>query len=948
MASQTKYLSLAYVAALAVLLCFCKASSLTETEALLKWKETLVNQSIVQSWVIPASNSSNSTTPSPCRWSGIVCNDAGSVTEINLANTGLAGTLHDLDFSSFPNLLRFDVKINYLFDTIPTNIGLLSKLLFLDLSTNSFNGTLPLSFANLTQVYELDVSRNNMTGGIDPRLFPDDKNQPMTGLLGLKNFLLQDNMLSGRIPEEIGNCKLLTLLALDGNFLSGPIPSSLGNLSDLAVLAVASNQLSGEIPANIGTLSKLTDLHLFINKLSGVVPEGLGNLSSLTVLHLSENNFTGQLPPQVCKGGKLINFTASFNHFSGPIPTSLKSCSSLYRVRLESNELTGDLEQDFGIYPNLTYIDLSYNRLQGEVSPKWGKCQKLTLLGLAGNSIVGKIPAEIGSLSQLVVLDLSSNQLSGEIPAQIGNLTELSTLSLNGNDISGPIPEEIGALLNLDSLDLSMNRLSGPIPKQIGELRDLRSLSLSQNNLNGTIPFQIGNLVGLQDLLDLSYNSLTGEIPAQLEKLTSLQSMNLSHNNLSGEIPASLSSMLSLVAVNLSYNNLEGPLPDGSVFSSNQSSAFANNKDLCGKVQGLRPCNALSTDKGGGNKDNKLVVAIVAPLASVLFILFAIIGIFVFTRWRKSRRESRVGFISRRDNPFSVWYFNGRVVYDDILKATDEFDDMYCIGEGGSGKVYKAEMQGGQVFAVKKLNMQAKDFGIGNVKSFSNEVKALTEIKHRNIVKLYGFCYEGIHTFLVYEYMEMGSLAKILSDEKEAKEFDWVKRIQVVKGVAHALSYLHHDHVPPLIHRDISSKNVLLDSEMEAHLADFGTAKFLKPDSSNWTAVAGTYGYVAPELAYTMAVTEKCDVYSFGVLALEILMGKHPGELIAQMNSTNDRRIHLKSVLDPRLSRPTLPTLTDELSLITNLALLCLHANPQSRPTMRIISRRLEVEVDSD
>lgn len=185
-------------------------------------------------------------------------------------------------------------------------------------------------------------------------------------------------------------------------------------------------------------------------------------------------------------------------------------------------------------------------------------------------------------------------------------------------------------------------------------------------------------------------------------------------------------------------------------------------------------------------------------------------------------------------------------MYDDILKATENFDDVYCIGEGGSGKVYKAEMQGGQVFAVKKLNVHARDFGIENVKGFSNEVKALTEIKHRNIVKLYGFCYEGMHTFLVCEYMEMGSLAKILSDEKEAKEFDWVKRIQVVKGVAHALSYMHHNHVPPLIHRDISSKNVLLDSDMEAHLADFGIAKFLKPDSSNWTAVAGTYGYVAP------------------------------------------------------------------------------------------------------
>ncbi|GAY53700.1 hypothetical protein CUMW_151090 [Citrus unshiu] len=650
------------------------------------------------------------------------------------------------------------------------------------------------------------------------------------------------------------------------------------------------------------------------------------------------------LPPQVCKGGKLINFTANVNHFSGPIPISLKNCSSLYRVRLESNELTGDLDQDFGVYPNLTHIDLRYNRLQGEISPKWGECQKLTMLGLAGNSIGGKIPAEIGSLSQLVELHLSSNQLSGEIPAHIGNLTELSTLSLNGNNISGQIPEEIGGLLNLDSLDLSMNRLSGPIPNQIGELRDLRILNLSQNNLIGTIPFQIGNLVGLQDLQDLSYNSLTGEIPAQLGKLTRLQSLNLSHNNLSGEIPASLSSMLSLVAVNLSYNNLEGPLPDGSVFSSSQSSAFTNNKDLCGKVQGLRPCNALSTDKGGGHKDNKLVVAIVAPLASVLFIFFAIVGIFVFTRWRKSRRESRAEFISRRENPFSVCFFNGRIVYDDILKATENFDDVYCIGEGGSGKVYKAEMQGGQVFAVKKLNMHAEDFGIGNVKSFSNEVKALTEIKHRNIVKLYGFCYEGMHTFLVYEYMEMGSLAKILSDEKEAKEFDWVKRIQVVKGVAHALSYMHHDHVPPLIHRDISSKNVLLDSDMEAHLADFGIAKFLKPDSSNWTAVAGTYGYVAPELAYTMAVTEKCDVYSFGVLAFEILMGKHPGEL----NSMNDGRIHLESVLDTRLSPPTLPSLTDKLSSIMNLALLCIHANPESRPTMRIISRRLVVEADSD
>lgn len=845
MASRGNWLSLAYFAACAVLLCFYRANSLSETEALLKWKESLGNQSILQSWVINAANNENATTASPCQWRGIVCNNSGSVIEINLASTNLTGTLHHLDFSSFPNLLRLDLKLNNLSGTIPTSIGTLSKLQFLDLSTNSFNGTLPLSLANLTQVYELDVSRNIITGEIDPRLFPDGAAEPKTGLISLKNFLLQRNRLGGRLPGEIGNCKLLSLLALDENFLTGPIPSSLGNLSDLAILRLNVNQFSGEIPTNIGTLSKLTDLRLFENKLSGLVPVGLGNLSSLIVLHLAENNFTGHLPPQVCEGGNLVNFSAAFNNFSGPIPTSLRNCRSLFRVRLEYNQFTGDLEEVFDVYPNLTYIDLSYNRLQGELSPKWAQSKNLTLLKLAGNLIGGKIPNEITSLHQLVELDLSSNWLSGEIPAQIGKLTKLSLLSLKANNIAGQIPAEIGELLNLVSLDLSMNRLSGPIPDQLGDFRNLQSLSLSQNNLNGTIPFQIGNLVGLQELLDLSYNSLTGEIPTQLGKLKSVESLNLSNNNLTGEIPATLSNMVSLMAINLSYNNLEGPLPDGSIFSSRQS-AFTNNKDLCGKVQGLRPCNVLSKEKVGRKKKDKLLVAIVAPSASALFLLLSFVGIFALICWCNSRKVSRVELISKTENPYSICYFNGRLVYDEIIEVTSNFHEMYCIGEGGSGKVYKAEMQGGEIVAVTKLNLQAKDLGIDNIKCFSNEVAALTEIRHRNIVKLYGFCSQGRHAFLVYEFMEKGSLASILSDEKKARELDWMKRIEVINDVAHALSYLHHDCVPPIVHRDISSKNVLLNSEMVAHVADFGTAKFLKADSSNWTAVAGTYGYVAP------------------------------------------------------------------------------------------------------
>ncbi|XP_021286713.1 MDIS1-interacting receptor like kinase 2-like [Herrania umbratica] len=935
---QEKYLSLTLFIALLALPCNAISVPNREAKALLKWKESLGNQSILQSWVTPAP--ANASTQSPCRWRGITCNNAGNVIEINLAYTGLKGTVDNLDFSSFPNLLRLDLKVNQLSGKIPSNIGLLSKLQFLDLSTNSLNSELPVSLANLTQVYELDISRNNITGELDPRLFPDGTSRSKTGLISLKRFLLQDTLLSGRIPDEIGNLQHLSLLALDGSHFYGPIPPSLGNLSSLTVLRLSGLQLSGSIPVSFGTLSKLTVLYLHINHLSGFVPEELGNISSLVVLHLAENNFSGNLPPEVCGGGKLVNFSASFNNFSGPIPKSLKNCKTLYRVRLEYNQLTGNIAQDFGVYPNLTYIDLSYNKLSGELSPNWGECLNLTLLKAAGNMIGGKIPDEITQLNQLMGLDLSSNQISGIIPAQVGKLSKLLSLSLKDNKLSGPIPAGIGGLPNLQSLDLSANMLRGPIPYQLGDCSKLQNLRLNENHLNGTIPYQIGNLVALQDILDFSYNSLSGEIPSQLGKLTSLENLNLSHNNLTGKIPSSLSNLRSLVAVNLSHNNLEGPLPNSNIFRSAQPEAFSNNKDLCGEREGLKPCSPTSTEKNSGNDKHKVVVIVVASLASISIFLMVCVWILAFLH-RRSVNQSKIEGSEKRENFFLIGHFNGKLMYKDILEATKNFDETCCIGVGGFGKVYRAEMPDGQVFAVKKLSSH-DEMEIEEVKSFKNEVAALTEIRHRNIVKLYGFCSGKRQYFLVYEFMERGSLAKILSNDVGAKELDWTKRIRVIKGVAHALSYMHHDCVPPIIHRDISSKNVLLSSEFEACVSDFGTARLLTHDSSNWTAVAGTYGYVAPELAYSMAVTEKCDVYSFGVLALEVLMGKHPGELISYLHSFSDPRIGLADVLDPRLSPPIGQKDEDELSFMLNLAILCSHAYPRSRPTMRSVSQQLE------
>ena len=693
-------------------------------------------------------------------------------------------------------------------------------------------------------INELDVSRNNITGKLDQRLFPDGTSQSKTGLFSLKNFLLQDNMLGGRIPEQIGYLKYLVMLDFGGNHFCGPIPPSIGNLSDLTKLYLEENELSGQIPASFGTSKLLEELSLFTNQLSGSVLNEIGNLSSLLVLHLAENKFTGHLPQQVCQGGKLVNFSAAFNNFSGPIPVSLKNCRTLFRVHLQHNQLTGHIDQDLGVYPNLSYIDLSYNRLRGKLSPNWGECQNLTVLKLAENMISGKIPHEIGQLSKMGILDLSSNQLSGDIPAEIGKLSKLIKLILKDNKLSGEVPAGIGGLSNLVSLDLSINMLGGQIPGQIKDCWKLQSLSLSKNYFNGAIPYQIGNLQALQDL-DLSFNSLMGGIPPQLGSLSDLEYLNISNNNLNGSVPTSLGSMVSLVSINLSNNNLEGPLPEGKIFWSATLESFSNNKGLCGKIQGLRPCNASVKKKGGRNMKSKLVIVIVASLAGTLSLSSAFVGIFVFLQKKHSRNMLKDENTSKTKNSFSIWHFNGKAVYEDILEASNNFDDMYCIGMGTTARVYKVEIAGAQVLAVKKLNSPAEGIETDNIKIFCNELATLTKIRHRNIVKLLGFCFHEVNTFFIYEFMERGSLADILSST-EAKELDWATRVRIIKGLAYALSYMHHDCLPPIIHRDISSKNVLLSSDLEAHVSDFGTARFLKPDSSNWTTIAGTYGYLAP------------------------------------------------------------------------------------------------------
>nr|XP_029123024.1 MDIS1-interacting receptor like kinase 2 isoform X2 [Elaeis guineensis] len=285
--------------------------------------------------------------------------------------------------------------------------------------------------------------------------------------------------------------------------------------------------------------------------------------------------------------------------------------------------------------------------------------------------------------------------------------------------------------------------------------------------------------------------------------------------------------------------------------------------------------------------------------------------------------------------------FDGKAIYEEIIDATENFDEKYCIGTGGYGSVYKAQLRTGQVVAVKKLHPQEE---VVDERGFQNEIQALTKMRHRNIVKLYGFCFHARCRLLIYEYIEKGNMSAILSSQEAGMELDWNRRVNIIKDVAHALSYMHHDCNPPTVHRDISSKNILLDSNFNAYVSDFGIARVLKPDSSNWSAHAGTLGYMAPEISYTMKVTEKYDVYSFGVVILEILQGMHPSDLISSLSS-HGQNMFLKDVLDPRISVPILQVANDVI-LLAKIALACIRANPDTRPTMKYVSQLFTANKD--
>ncbi|XP_028954568.1 MDIS1-interacting receptor like kinase 2-like [Malus domestica] len=867
-------------------------SSRKQAESLVKWKDGLFNSS--SSSLSPPSllNSWSLTNlNSLCNWTAISCSKTRIISKIDLSNMHIIGSLSLFDFPLFPNLTHFNLNGNSFGGRIPYAIGNLSRLISLDLGNNFFDQQIPSEIDQVTELQYLN---------------------------------LRDNSLSGTIPHQLSNLQKVWYMDLGLNYF---------NYTDQDW-----SEFAGMPSLTYLDMSTQRD-----NLYHSEFPEFISQCRNLTFLDLSQNNLNGQIPPSIGQLRELQYLDLSYNSLNSSIPSELGLCTNLTHLSLASNQLNGELPLSLSNLNNLVELGLDNNRFYGRIPPSIGQLRELQYLGLSNNFLDSSIPSELGLCTNLTHLSLASNKLNGELPLSLSDLNNLVELGLDNNLFTGQIlPSLVSNWTKMVSLQLQSNELSGEIPTEVGNMSFLFTLNLRRNHLTGVIPHTLGNLAELE-LLDLSHNDLKGVIPRFLG--LRLEVLNISHNHLSGQIP-SFVTMLFLRAFDFSYNNLTGPIPG--VFQSAPENAFVGNSGLCGYVQCV---DSRSTwpNRNSEKSNKRVLLGILVPVCGLLMVT-TVIGLMF--RKKSSLVLNKVNTSENFESLESmILQEEVKFTFAEVVKAVDDFHDKYCIGTGGFGRVYKAELQSGQVVAVKRLNMSdSNDIPAINLHSFQNEIRTLTSIRHRNIIRLYGFCSrKGGCIFLLYEYLERGSLGKALYGVEGVNELVWATRVKIVQGLAHALSYLHHDCSPPIVHRDITVNNVLLESDFEVRLSDFGIARLLSTDSSNWTDIAGSFGYIAPELAYTMRVTDKCDVYSFGVVALEVMMGRHPGDMLESQlqESSKSRRdnveLLLKDLLDQRLEPPTNES-AKAVVLVVTMALACIRTRPASRPTMLFAAQKLSAQ----
>ncbi|XP_010043915.1 serine/threonine-protein kinase BRI1-like 2 [Eucalyptus grandis] len=866
--------------------------------------------------------------------------NADKLQVLDLSYNNLSGSISGLKIENSCSLLQLDLSYNQLNESIPTSFSNCTNLHTLSLANNMFTGEIPHSFGRLASLQKLDLSHNHLTGWIPDELGTacnslieltlsfNNISGPIplsfSSCSWLQSIDLSTNNISGPFPDSIlRNLGSLESLLLSNNTISGPFPASLSYCKKLRIIDFSSNQFSGIIPPDLCLgAALLEELRAPDNLITGNIPPQLSQCSQLKKIDFSLNYLVGSIPAEIGMLENLEQLIAWFNGLEGEIPPELGKCRNLKNLILNNNHLKGEIPTELFNCSNLEWISLTSNELTGEVPREVMLLSRLAVLQLGNNSLSGQIPWELGNCSSLMWLDLSSNKLTGEIPPRLGRqlgakgpagIPSGNTLVFVRNvgntckgvggllEFAGIRPERLLQVPSLRTCNFA-RMYSGPILSKFTTYQTVEYLDLSDNQLRGKIPEEFGDMVALQ-VLELSYNQLSGEIPSSLGRLKDLGVFEASHNRLQGQIPDSFSNLSFLVQIDLSYNDLTGQIPQRGQLSTLPASQYEHNPGLCGvplpecrnNEPETNPDVAMGTKgrakPGTASWANSIVLGILLSIASIC--ILTVWGIAMRSR-RKEAEEMKMLKSLQAAHATTTWKIDKekeplsinvatfqrqlrKLKFSQLIEATNGFSAESLIGCGGFGEVFKATLKDGSNVAIKKLIRLSYQ----GDREFMAEMETLGKINHKNLVPLLGYCKVGEERLLVYEFMEYGSLEEMLHGRVKTQDrriLTWEERKKIARGAAKGLCFLHHNCIPHIIHRDMKSSNVLLDHDMEARVSDFGMARLISALDTHLSVstLAGTPGYVPPEYYQSFRCTAKGDVYSLGVVLLELLTGKRP------------------------------------------------------------------------
>ncbi|EOY13467.1 Leucine-rich repeat transmembrane protein kinase, putative isoform 3 [Theobroma cacao] len=792
------------------------------------------------------------------------------------------------------------------------------------LNSNNFSGELPAEFARLTTLKEFRISDNNFTGKIPDFIF-----QKWTKL---EEIYIEGSGLSGPIPDigALENLKYMIISDLNGAEATFP---QLGNLPKLDRLMLRSSNLIGELPDNLSTLTTLKILtvmffywlmlcyddikrDLSFNRLSGEIPTKLSALSNLDQLFLNGNMFTGEVPGWILNTKeKMSNGIAevrpsrdvSYNNFtstgaSGCEHNSVNLFASISRVN-NSKGFKGSL-------PHSGYL-LSL----------WCKC-----LRIIHRPALHFLYINCGGREENVNGTTYEADYGTAGPSTFFQSTNTWAFSNTGIFLGDDRSDDIYVSENMQLLMIDeLYRTARLSPSSL----TYYAFCLANRTYNISLHF-----AEIQFADGQNFSSLGRRIfDVYIQGKRVLKDFNIKDEAGGAAKP---------IAKNFTATVEDGTLEIHLRWAGKGTTSIPV-RGVYGPLisaisifdPGYIPPPPPPENGGSNGISIGMVVGIVAGTAFAIFLIGGILWWNGCLR-QKSTLEQDLKGLELQTNSFTL---------RQIKAATNNFDAANKIGEGGFGPVYKGILADGTVIAVKQLSARSKQ---GN-REFVTEIGMISALQHPHLVKLYGCCIEGNQLLLIYEYLENNSLARALFGPEEYQlKLDWPTRRKICIGIARGLAYLHEESRLKVVHRDIKATNVLLDKNLNPKISDFGLAKLDEEENTHIsTRVAGTYGYMAPEYAMHGRLSDKADVYSFGIVALEIVSGrcntksrsKEESFYLLDWAHILKEKGNLLDLVDPRIGSECN---IEEVMAMINVALLCTNPTAAARPSMSSVVSMLE------